>query len=258
MTQNLVMKKVVLVKSQSDGPEKYLNELQKSNFIAESIFCIDFQYQNLDIFCDRLKNYELYDGVLVTSPRAAYAVKKAFEKLDVDILNHWISKEFNYSVGESTAKLLEKSLNFSTKGSEAGNAKQLSSKIVDDYAEKSGLKKLLFPCGNLKLDILEKSLSENSIELDIVEVYQTVQHERLEDSIKNLNNVEFMVFFSPSNVTFSLPIFQKLKFDLNHLKVIAIGPSTENCLKNNNIACFGVCDKPSVQSLLKILQKCDI
>jgi len=249
-----VTMKIVLIKSESDGPDKFEIELQKNNLDVTLIPSIDFRYKNIDKLIDILKNHSDYDGMILTSPRAVHAV----DQIDLRILHDWILKDFNYSVGEGTYNLVDKLLNIKTKGKEAGNALKLSSIIVSDYADRTDKRKLLFVCGNLKQDILEKNLKDNSIDVDVIEVYETIQHPNLENSIKELNNVDYLVFFSPSSVNFSLPLINKHELDMSSIKIIAIGPSTERCLTNNNIKCDGVCEKPSPESLINVIKNCSL
>lgn len=246
---------VVLIKSESDGPDKFVDELQNNNFNVLSIPSIDFQFKNLIKLSDILKNHSDYDGMIFTSPRAVYAVKNAVEQNQA-ILHDWILKDFNYSVGEGTYKLVDELLGIITKGKEAGNALKLSSIIVSDFKDRSDRRKLLFACGNLKQDILEKNLKEQSIEVEVIEVYETIQHPNLENSIKELNDVQFLVFFSPSSVNFSVPLMNKHGLDISSFKLIAIGPSTEKCLVSNKIKCDGVCNKPSPESLINVIKNC--
>lgn len=246
--------KIVLIKSESDGPDKFEIELQKNNFDVTLIPSIDFRFKNIDKLSAILKNHSDYDGMILTSPRAVHAVKNAADQTDLKILHDWISKDFNYTVGEGTYNLVDKLMNMKTKGKEAGNALKLSSIIVSDYANRADRRKLLFVCGNLKQDILEKNLNDNSIDVDVIEVYETIQHPNLDNSIKELNNVDYLVFFSPSSVSFSLPLINKHELDMSFIKIFAIGPSTERCLTINNIKCDGVCEKPSPESLINVIR----
>ncbi|KAL7037440.1 hypothetical protein ACKWTF_009219 [Chironomus riparius] len=248
--------KVVLIKSESDGPDKFVEKLQKNSFNVTSISSIDFQFKNLDKLNDILKNHsDSYDGMIFTSPRAVHALKNAVEQNDSTILNDWILKDFNYSVGEGTYTLVDMLLNMKTKGKEAGNALKLSSIIANDFKNRFDKRKLLFVCGNLKQDILERNLKDNAIDLDVIEVYETIQHPNLDSSINELKVVQFLVFFSPSSVNFSLPLISKHGIDISSIKIIAIGPSTEKCLSSNNIKCY-VCDKPSPESLINFIKSC--
>lgn len=252
---NIRMKRIVLMKSESDGPDKFSEGLEGHNFSVISISSISFRFTSDGKLKELLKKPNCYDGIVFTSPRAVQATKTVFGDLDEHMLASWKSKNFNYSVGSATAKLTNEALNLQTKGNESGNAQKLSAKIISDYCNGNGsAKKLLFPCGNLKQDVIEKSLKECGIDVDAVEVYETIMHEKLEDSISNLKKIDSIVFFSPSSVKFSFQLFKNYNFDLNSMRVIAIGPSTEQSLKNLNIKCYGVCKAPTVDCLLNILR----
>lgn len=248
--------RVVLIKSESDQPDKFVEHLQKHNFEVESITSIDFCFKNLDSLSDKLKSQEKYEGIVFTSPRSIIATQMSTVNDDDNkIFEKWNDKEFNYTVGESTGMLAKKLLNLDTKGQVAGNAQKLSVIIADDFRTKNAQRPLLFPCGNLKQDILGQNLNENKIQLDSVEVYDTIPHPKLAESVMKLRNkiVDFIVFFSPSSVKFSLPFMLKHQLNLTKIKIIAIGPSTKRCLDDNNLVCYGMCEKPSPESLLNVL-----
>lgn len=249
-------KRVVLIKSESEKSNKFVEHLLKHNFYVESIASIDFRFKNLDILNDKLKKLDDFEGIVFTSPRAVIATQKSTASPDdKKIFEKWADKELNYTVGESTGMMAKNLLNLITKGQLAGNAQNLSKIIAEDFTARSATRSLLFPCGNLKQDILGKNLSENSINLDVVEVYDTIPHPNLEESIRHLKTciADFVVFFSPSSVKFSLPFIHKHKLNVTNIKIIAIGPSTKRCVEDNNLVCYGMCEKPSPESLLNVL-----
>lgn len=250
------MFKIVLFKSESDGPDRFVEELQKHNFSVQSITSIDFGFKNLELLSDKLNKLDDYEGIVFTSPRSIIATQKS---TDNKIFEKWNDKELNYTVGESTGKLAADLLNLSTKGQEAGHALKLSAIIANDFNAQSATRPLLFPCGNLKQDILGKNLSEHSIKLDAVEVYDTIPHPNLEERVRKLKeeDSQFFVLFSPSSIKFSLPFINKHQLDLAKIKFIAIGPSTKKCLIDNKLTCYGMCEKPSPESLLNVLLRSD-
>lgn len=244
------MSNVVLFKSESDGPDKFLRVLKNSQFSARSINCLSFQFKNILELTVKLKTPDDYEGIILTSPRAVQALGQVEEKA---VYDDWKSKT-NYSVGEATSLLAEKSLGIPTKGQESGNAQKLSAIIIEEYKDKQP-KKFLCPSGNLRLGILERNLNENSIFIEYVEVYETIPHPNLESSIKNLKNEknDYFVFFSPSGVEFSLKFFNQHGINLDNVKLIAIGPSTSKSLIENDLKCFAECSKPTPESLLHSL-----
>ena len=245
---------VVLFKSESESPDKFVQQLQKNNFEAQNVNCLSFQFKNLEKLCDEIEKVDDYQGLIFTSLRSIQAVQNAVES-DPQRLSRWQGKS-NYSVGESTSEAAKNLLGLNTEGSGTGNAQSLASLVVEKHSNQQ-TKPFLFPSGNLKQETLEKSLNENSIEVRNVEVYETIQHVQLENSIKELRTakIDFLVFFSPSGVKFSLPLLQKHEVKLDGIKIIAIGPSTKKYLEENNIKCFQMCSKPTPESLLEALNK---
>lgn len=245
---------MVLFKSESEGPDKFVQQLQENNFEARFVNCLSFKFKNLEKLCDEIEKVDDYQGLIFTSLRSIQAVQNAVESGPLR-LSRWQGKS-NYSVGESTSEAAKNLLGLDTEGSGTGNAQTLASLIVEKHSHEQA-KPFLFPSGNLKQETLEKSLNENSIEVQNVEVYETVQHPELESSIKELKTakIDFLVFFSPSGAKFSLPFLQKYELNLDGIKIIAIGPSTKKYLEEINLKCFQMCSKPTPESLLEALNK---
>lgn len=243
---------VVLFKSESVGPDKFIKALDEKNFHCLLIFCLDFQFKNLDLLRMKLENHQDYEGLLLTSPRSLSAIEKAAKDHN-EILKNWKNKS-NYCVGETTSHLAQ-SMGLQSKGKQAGNAFSLSKILIEDLKENMNLKRFLFPSGNLKQDLLEKSLEEGKIKVENIEVYETIQHEKLEDSIEELKvlKVDYIIYFSPSGVNFSLPLLRKRGINVQDIKIIAIGPSTKKSLEDNGLHCYRMCPKPSPESLLEAL-----
>lgn len=171
---------VVLFKSESDGPDKFVQLLEESDYEVRSINCLNFQFKNLESLCEEIQKVDAYEGMIFTSQRAIQAVSKATESDPKQLVR--LQEKKNYSVGESTSESAKNLLRIDTKGNESGNAQALASLIVANHQSKKP-KPFLFPSGNLKQDILEKLLKENSIEVQCVEAYETVQHSDWEKSI---------------------------------------------------------------------------
>jgi uroporphyrinogen-III synthase len=252
------MTKIVLFKSESDGGDIFLEQLEKNNFSVQSIRSIDFAFKNLDTLAARLKRPCDYEGIIFTSPRSIFATQHSLQSGDGadNAMKSWSDKR-NFTVGESTYNFAKNLLSLETSGKEAGNALNLSAIIVNEYSANNLSKPFLFPCGNLKQDILEKNLNERSIQLECVEVYETIPHPNLESAIKRLkeeDDIDFIVFFSPSGIKYSLPFAIHHNLELSKFKLIAIGPSTRRCLSDNNLKCYATCEKPSPESLLNVLK----
>lgn len=247
------MQSVILFKSEADGPDKFLKVLENTEFDARSISCLSFQFKNLTQLEDHLKSDSAHDGMILTSPRAVKALHEV-KKLNSEILENWKLKE-NFSVGEATSLLASELLDLDTSGRDTGNAQKLSELIIEKFTDRPS-KGFLCPSGNLRLGILERNLNEVSISIEYVEVYETIEHPQLAGSIEELKDIkiDFIVFFSPSGVDFSLPHLKRHGIDLQQLKIIAIGPSTKKCLVDHELQCYAECDKPNSESLLAALR----
>lgn len=247
---------VVLFKSESDGPDKFQEQLESKGFDVRIVYCINFQFKNTDKLLENLRKADDYEGLIFTSPRAVHGVQKAVET-QPDLIRDWEEKR-NYSVGESTSELSLKLLNLVTEGGQSGNAQQLSSLIIADNKETiSSLRPFLFPSGNLKQETLQKTLKESAIQVTEVEIYETIDHPEMEKSILDLLNlqIDFIVYFSPSGIKFSLPIMRKYGLHQSNAKIIAIGPSTKKSLEENGLKCFGMCKNPTPGSLMEVLSR---
>lgn len=250
------MTKVVLFKSESDGSDQFVEVLEKNNFIVRAIPSIDFYFKNLDILLEKLKNASDYEGLIFTSPRSIFATQQAVkEEEDDDVLKSWSDKT-NFTIGDSSHDLAMSLLNVPSNGKESGNAQNLSPVIIDAYKKNNLTLPFLFPCGNQQQDILGQNLREYAIQLEYVEVYDTIAHPNLESAIEEMktdDSISYIVYFSPSGVKCSLPLIKKHDVNLANIKLIAIGPSTQKCLQQNNLQCFKMCKKPSPESLLQCL-----
>lgn len=244
------MPAVVLIKSESDGPDKFATVLEENNFHVFSIFCINFQFKNLEVLRDKLAKTDDYEGIVFTSPRAVHGVHKATEGK----LSGWSDKR-NFCVGEATSELVESLLGLKAEGEQSGNAQKLAEIMISSHTKEPFLKLFLFPSGNLKQDVLENSLEESAIKVESIEVYETVQHAELDESIHKLKTekIDFIVFFSPSGVKFSLPLLRNHQINLDNIKIIAIGPSTKKSLDENELQCHRMCSKPTPESLIEAL-----
>nr|CAD7411902.1 unnamed protein product [Timema cristinae] len=82
---------------------------------------------------------------------------------------------------------------------------------------------LLFPCGSLKRDTLPRQLTEKGIAVHMVTVYKTLPHPQLESNLRCIINFEeafpeYIVYFSPSGLKFSLPTLEKLEVPLHQFE----------------------------------------
>lgn len=249
------MRKVLILKSENDTSDNYSKLLSENNINPIFIPSLDFQFKNQNGLREKLNSAsDNYSGIIFTSSRSVTAVSGALG--GAELSTEWF-KLHNYCVGQASEKEIFTQLKLSTKGSETGNASNLAEFIASDLKEKDINKPFLFPCGNLKQDILENKLQAYGYNLDSIEVYETIPHPNLAQSLQehimsSPDRTEYIVFFSPSGVDYCSKVFAENNFHLTTQHLIAIGPSTQKAIERNGWTVYGTCDKPSPESLLKI------
>lgn len=124
-----------------------------------------------------------HDNVVITSKNAVEAIVSNITAEELKFKNI-------YCVGRRTKKLIEQKIG-PVKHSER-NAKRLAEYLVNNVKE--GVKITYF-CSNIRLDDLPKTLSDNNIELNEIEAYQT----RF-DALKLEEKFDGVLFYSPSTV----------------------------------------------------------
>ncbi|KAK2167779.1 hypothetical protein LSH36_24g08000 [Paralvinella palmiformis] len=237
-----VSKKAVLLKSSSGTDDKmdaYVEALQQIDVTAVCIPVLDFSFIHLDELWSSLCEPDRYSGIILTSPRAVQSVTQAIEHATRDdrtlwpsLLNSWKCKR-TFVIGEATATAAEE-LGFITAGSDTGNAESLGPLIVKE--SKFNQSPLLFPCGNLRREAIPQHLEENNIPFHTIITYETIKHPSI---LKNISETcsdvppDYMVFYSPSGVNFTLPVLKEISIDVHKIKCVAIGPTTSQSLENS-------------------------
>ncbi|XP_052532839.1 uroporphyrinogen-III synthase isoform X2 [Tympanuchus pallidicinctus] len=232
--------KVLLLKDPKDkesGPDPYVKELGLYGFEATLIPVLSFEFVSLEDLFEKLSHPERYRGLVFTSPRALEAIKICLR--------------------ENSKNEVEE-IGLSSHGEKSGNAEKLAEYICS--REKPRSSSLLFPCGALKREVLPTALKEKGIQLESLTVYQTAQHEHLQQSLSSYFSQQgipaSIVFFSPSGVKFCLQHIQKLSGDsANHIKFAAIGPTTAEAMEAAGIPVSCTAESPTPQDLTAGLQK---
>ncbi|NXY82973.1 HEM4 synthase, partial [Alcedo cyanopectus] len=251
--------KVLLLKDPKDkdsGPDPYSKELGLYGLEATLIPVLSFEFTSLESLFEKLSHPEDYGGLIFTSPRALEAIKICLkeksrsEAWSTSLKQRWNSKAA-YVVGRATASLVEE-IGLTPQGEKSGNAEKLAEYICS--REKPNSSALLFPCGALKREVLPTVLREKGIPLESLTVYQTTQHKDLQESLSSYFSQQgipaSVVFFSPSGVKFCLQHIQKLSGDFtNHIKFVAIGPTTAEALEAAGVPVSCTAQSPTPQDL---------
>lgn len=190
----------------------------------------------------------------MTSQRSVESVNQAAS----DLPDAWKNKP-HYCVGKKTGETASKLLGLTHQliGQDCGNAESLSALIVKDFQDGSLPLPLLFPCSNLKMDTLPRTLKEHNISVDIVTSYVTVPHPQLRDSIIQLAHKvpNYLVFFSPSGVNYTLPLLREHNLITGvKVNVVSIGNTTARALEDAGICVNRICVKPTPEDLMEALK----
>lgn len=244
------MRKILVLKSENENSDNYVRLLRENNFEPVFVPTLEFKFINLETLGKELKNVQNYAGLIFTSVRSVQATKLALK--DRDLQHAWIQKQ-NYCVGDATFNYIETELGIDSKGRETGNATMLADFILEDLKGLKTDKPFLFPCSNLKQDILETKLVEYGFSINPVTVYETVAHSDLEENLTKIidGDLESIVFFSPSGVNFSSEIIQRL--GVANVKFVAIGPSTAKAIEKVGWSVYKTASKPTPESLVQAI-----
>ncbi|XP_043583239.1 uroporphyrinogen-III synthase [Bombus pyrosoma] len=247
--------KIILCRGLSeknDSQEAYVKTLKTAGYSCDCLPTLRFEFVNISEFRACLLSSYSYYGLILTSQRAAEAIKLS-AKEDDNILHPWRILPV-YCVGPATESFAKTYLSSDNCfGKEAGNAKELAELLVASVAEKS--KPLLYPCSEIGRETIEKTLNENDIKVHKIVVYRTLPSETLEhDLLKFMDNMpKIFVFFSPSIVEHIVALLKKKLYDMNNIKAVAIGPVTEQALVHAGLKVFATANKPDPISLLKAI-----
>lgn len=196
--------------------------------------------KDFSLFDEVLSEIENYDGVFITSPRAA-------EVFLARCGNETLVKKF-YVLGKRANNLLA-SAGFETFFDEdVRSAKELINKIPRVEIEN---KNFLFLRGDRSLRAIPEMLQEVAIIREVV-VYKTVTADSDEQTIIEISEkfaagkIAAVCFFSPSGVEEFLEKFGD--FSEGKAKIAAIGQTTADFIEERNLQVDFIAAKPSAKT----------
>lgn len=145
----------------------------------------------------------------------------------------------------------------------AKNASLLAEKIIG--SKDSFIKPILFPCSSIKRDELVIKLERENIALECITSYCTVSDTEwpvyLTENVACIDQCSMiiLVFFSPSGVNSF--ILQKendivvKSIDFKSVRIVSIGNTTANALKEAGLKVDGICENPNSRSCLDEIQR---
>jgi uroporphyrinogen-III synthase len=224
---------VVLLRA-SEGSDPYALALARAGFETAFRPVLRYTFINGEALVRRLEHPDLYESLVLTSPRAVAAIAARGGP------RSWTGSTV-YAVGPATAAAAS-DLGLSVRGQEAHDGASLADVILQD--ERQG--PVLFLCGNRRRDVLPRALRKAGVDVEELVVYRTdiAPPERPPDDAK------WAVFFSPSGVEAALA---SPDFPWNSLRTAAIGPATAEALHLSNHPPSAVASEPSPEGLVAAL-----
>ncbi len=186
-----------------------------------------------------LAESKTFDGIFITSAKAAKIVLAKLSEMQ---------KTFDgkfFVLGKRSDDLLKKWGCETFFSEQATTAEELLSLIPKEELKN---KRFLFPCGNRSLRTIPEAL-KNSAEVREVIVYQTIAAEIDEKKLVEIKEkfrrekIAAVCFFSPTGVEGFVKKFEK--FSQGKVKIAAIGRTTAQCVKENDLRANFVSTKPA-------------
>ena len=238
----------VLLLRSADEPDRYLEAFADAGLQAVCEPVLAFSFPNQQALTDALEQHDRYGALIVTSPRAATALERAFDQHQ-NLRAVW-ENTIAYAVGPKTAGRLQK-IGLQPRGEEAGNAEALSARIVEEAPNTH----LLFLCGNRRRDTLPDRLREDAVAFEELVVYETRLRRDLSlPAATQSSQSTWLVFFSPSG----LEAVEDVKsVSLSEYRIASIGPTTAGTLVEAGYDVEAVAEEPSPEALVTAIKNAE-
>lgn len=228
---------VFLLRTEADAEDPFAAVLHAAGYqpfvlgVQEVVWVDPEQLQRV------LAHPEAYGGLILTSPRAVEAVRRLGQLLEA-----WRTHPV-YAVGPRTAEAA-RALGLRPCGQESGTGINLAHFILTQPRPK---RPLLFLCGARRSEELPMLLRQEGIPLEECVVYDT------RPIIPNVPTAaplpDWVVLFSPS----AWESARQLSLDWSRVRIAAIGPTTAQALRQQQVRVDAVAAKPTPEGLLQAL-----
>jgi len=201
----------ILVTGTSPGKYEYLGEIVHTPLI-EILPLRDYQFMR-----EKLPVENDFDWIIFTSKHAVRYFFQALTDIDIDI--RWLSGCKIISIGATTSRELKNYRLLYDIEAE----KESTAGIIDLFIERN-LKgrKILLPCSELTSDVLPTYLGNLGYSVTKLPVYRNLQPQA--PQLVDLNEIDIVVFSSPSGVRNFKNLYQKLP---EHIQIISSGDITD-------------------------------
>lgn len=239
--------RVILLKRRSDDvelnrPDPYEQEYPGCVFVP----IMDYKNINLDATKHDLLNSDKIDGIIVTSQRAVDAIKSVLSEVPQSVYSKPI-----YTVGPTTAQRLEKLGFTNVMGAESGNGVALAQSMIANLKTPSNF---LFLAGEIHRRNLPDKLEAAGHSVVTRIVYYTEPDSDVEANLhKYVQAGDWIVFFSPSHTDRAIEFVKNP--ETPNAKLAAIGPTTEEFLRQHNLTVNATAGDPSAVGLMKAIKE---
>ncbi|XP_012272352.1 uroporphyrinogen-III synthase isoform X2 [Orussus abietinus] len=238
-------RKVVLCKGNKEKNESaYIKEFESAGYICDHLPVLRFNFVNQQELQTHLQAWHRYSE----------AVALALKQVEETNVEQWQSFP-TFCIGPATEALAINCGFKNCMGRNSGNSKELAKEIVTKNCRDS--KPLFYPCSEIARDTLTELLGERGILVHKLVVYQTLPSETLQNDLSSIIEArpQIFIFFSPSVVEYVITALKTMGIALKELKAVAVGPVTEEALKNAGIQIHAVSEKPEPVALLEAILK---
>ena len=236
---------VVLLRSADPAPDRYVEAFAEVGLEARCEPVLRFRFPSSSALRDRFSSPSDYAALLATSPRAATALDRAFERWP-DCRTAWEGRTV-YVVGPKTGRRMQE-LGLVPEGVDTGSAEAL----VQYLREHPPSGPLLFLSGNRRRDTIPNGLEAADIAFEEEVVYET--HSRTSLDLPPPTQTTWLVFFSPSG----LEAVQQAEVIPSPYRIAAIGPTTAGALRDEGLSVTAVAEQPSPDGLVAAIQQADV
>ncbi len=226
-----------------DLPDAYLQAFDETGLSATCQPVLTFSFPYQETLTERLKSADIHSRLVMTSPRAAEALRRVFET-EPELKALWEDHPV-FVVGPKTASDVRE-LGLTPQAQTAGDAEALVDRIGAAWDEQNLRSPLLFLSGNRRRDTLLNGLIRIGIPVTEHVVYTTEPR----SDLKVGEETEWLVFFSPSG----LESVEASRIHVSAYRLAAIGPTTGEALSSAGLSPDAVAKRPTPSSLVEAIQ----
>lgn len=253
---------ILLLKNATVPLDPYEETFKENGFNPVFLPLLNHEHYDRDATIEFLTSEEFLKSIpvfIITSQRAVEMFDDCLSLISDETTLNKIFNKVAYTVGPATSEVLQ-NLGFKDirGGVNAGNGLKLSELVKQEVTLDQ---RIVFFTGVIRKDIIpkalltanynliEKVIYKTELRLDIIDNFNKLW-ETIQDHIKDSNNTQWIMFFSPQGTELIVEHIKSIKLPSN-IKIASIGPTTEEYLNNNNITSHVIAEKPHAKSLIK-------